>query len=64
MYCIQEFMRPRTFEEQNGNITIMTEIINPKILAARNFAVSACEFCMSARDKNLSTNTKKVKPLA
>ena len=46
MYRIQEFMRPRKFEEPNGNITILPEIINPKSPAARNYAVPACESCM------------------
>ena len=37
MYRIQEFMKPHTFEETNGNRTILPEIINPKFPAERNF---------------------------
>ena len=63
MYLIQKFMRPHTFEEPNGNITILQSIINTKYPAARNCAVLACEFCMMERAKKRSTNTKKVKPI-
>ena len=64
MYRIQEFMRPRTFEEPNGNINILPEIINPKFPAARNCAVPECESCMLARYKKRLTKNKKVKYLA
>ena len=63
MYLIQEFMRPCKFEEPNGNITILTAIINPKFPAKRNCAVPACEYCILERSKKRSANTKKVKPL-
>ena len=63
MYRIQEFMRPHKSEEPNGNRNILPVIINPKIPAAGNCAVPACESCMSARAKKRSTNTKKVKLL-
>ena len=64
MYRIKEFMRPRTFEEPNGNINILPEIINPKFSAARICAVPACESCMLEISKKRLSNTKKVKPLA
>ena len=64
MYLIQYFMSIRTFEEPNGNRTILLDIINPKFPAARNCSVPACESCMLERAKKHSTNTKKVKPLA
>ena len=46
MYLIQEFINPCAFEEPNGSINILPEIINPKFPAVRNYAVPACEFCM------------------
>ena len=55
-------MRPRTFKEPNGNITIMKAIINLKFSAARNFAVPACESFMLVRSNKRLTNTNKVKP--
>ena len=58
MYRMQEFMKPRTFEEPNGNITILPEIINTKFPVARNYSVPACESCMVAIAKKRSTNTK------
>ena len=64
MYRIKEFMRKRTFEEPNGNRTILPSIINPKFTAARNCSVPACESCMLERAKKRSTNTKKFNPLA
>ena len=64
MYRIKEFMRPRTFEESDGNITIMPENINPKFTAARNYVVPACESFMSEISKKRYTNTKKVKTLS
>ena len=64
MYRIKEFMRTRTFEEPNGNRTILPSIINPKFTAVRNCSVPACESCMLERAKKRSTNTKKVNPLA
>ena len=57
-------MKPRTFEEPNGNITILIVIINLKFLAKIYCAVQACESCMLAKSKRRSTNTKKIKPLA
>ena len=57
-------MRPCTFEEPNGNITILKEIINPIFPAARNCAVPACESCMLERAKKRLTNNNKVNPLA
>jgi hypothetical protein len=57
-------MKPRTFEEPNGNRTILPAIIKPKFEAASKCAVPACESCMLARARKHSTNTNKVKPLA
>ena len=58
MYRMQEFMRPCTLEQPNGNITILTEIINLKFTAAINCAVPACESCMLERANNRSNNAK------
>ena len=59
MYHIQEFMRLHTFEEPNGNITILPDIINPKIPA-----IPACESCILERYKNRSDSYKQVKPIS
>ena len=63
MYLIQEFMRPRKFEEPNGNITILTSIINTTFLAAINCALPECESCMLEKSTKRSIKTKKIKPL-
>ena len=63
MYRIKEFMRPRTFEEPNGNINILPDIINPKCLAARNCAVPFCESCILARSNERLINAKKLNTL-
>ena len=59
-----ELMRPRTFEEPNGNINILPDIINPKFTSARNCAVAACKSCMLKISNKLLTNNKKVNPLS
>ena len=41
----------------------MSDIINNKFPAARNFTVPACESCILARAKKRSTNTKNSNPL-
>ena len=56
-------MRPRTFEEPNGNITILPELINTKFTSAINFTVIACESCMLTGDKKRSDSTNKVNPI-
>ena len=56
-------MKPRTFEEPKGNLTILQVIVNPKFYATRNFELPACESCMLERSRKRSTNTKKFKPL-
>ena len=63
IYYIKSFIRPGIFEETNGNITILPDIINPKFTAARNCSVPALESCMLAISKKRSTNTKEEKTL-
>ena len=57
-------MKPHKFEEPNGNLTILTAIINTKFPTTRNCAVLACESYMSERAKKCLINTKEFKPLA
>ena len=64
MYHIQEFMRPCTFEEPNGNSSILSAIINPRFPAAINWSVPECESYILSRSKKLLINANKVKPLA
>ena len=64
MYRIQEFMKPRKYEQQNDNITILPEIINPKFPATRNCAVPLYEPCMVVRSNKCLTNINKFNPLA
>ena len=64
MHQIQGFMKPRTFEEPNGNRKILPAIIKSKFEAASKCAVPACESCMLARARKRLTNTNKVTPLA
>ena len=63
IHRIKEFTRTRTFEEPNGNIPILTEIINPKFPAARNCPVPVCESCLLEIAKKCSTNPKKERPI-
>ena len=63
MYRIKEFINHHTFEEPNGNRTILPEIINPEFNFTRNCAVPACESYMSERSMKLLTNTINFKPV-
>ena len=63
MYCIQEFIRPSTFEEPNNNKPILPEITNTRLPAARNCAVPVYKSCILERAKNHSANNNKVDPL-
>jgi hypothetical protein len=57
MQQIQVLMRPRTYEEPNGNILVLPPIVQPKFPTAKNCAIPACESCMLARaNRKRSTN--------
>ena len=56
-------MKYFTFEEPNGNRTILPVIMKPKLPDARNCAVPARESSGLARAKKRLTNANKVKPL-
>jgi hypothetical protein len=54
MYHIQEMMRERHYEDQDGKTTILPAIIQPKNPSARNCIVPPCQSCLLARTKKCS----------
>jgi hypothetical protein len=56
MYCIQEMMCERHYEEPNGNKTILPAIIMPKLALAQNCIVPLCHLCLLARARKHTLN--------
>ncbi len=56
MYCVQEIMRERHYEEPNGNKTVLPAIIKPKFASARNCIVPPCQLCLLARARKRTLN--------
>jgi hypothetical protein len=56
MYCVQEMMRERHYEEPNGNKTVLPAIIRLKLASARNCIVPLCQLCLLARARKRTPN--------
>ena len=63
MYCIQEMMRERHYEDPDGRTIILPTIIQPKNPSARNCIVPPCQSCLLARAKKCSPNVSWTQPL-
>ncbi len=63
MYCIQEMMRERHYEDPDGRTTILPEIIQPKNPSAKTFIVPPCQSCLLARAKKCSSKDSRTQPL-
>jgi hypothetical protein len=46
MYCIQEMMCERHYEDPDGRTTILPAFIKPKYHSARNCIVPSCQSCL------------------
>ncbi len=63
MYCIQEMMHERHYEEPNGNKTILSAIIKPKLALAQNCIVPPCHLCLLAQARKRTPNVLRMQIL-
>ncbi len=63
VYCIQEMMRERQYEDPDGRTAILPAIIQPKNPSARNCIVPPCQLCLLAGAKKCSPNVSRTQPL-
>ncbi len=63
MYCIQEMMRERHYEDPDGRTTILPAIIRSKNPSARNCIVPPCQSCLLARTRKRSLKVSRTQPL-
>ena len=62
IYCIQEMMCERHYEDPDGRTTILPAIIQPKNSLARNCIVPPCQSCLLARAKKCSPKVSRTQP--
>jgi hypothetical protein len=60
MYHVQEMMHERHYEEPNGNKTVLSAIIKPKLASARNCIVPPCQLCLLARARKRTPNVSRM----
>jgi hypothetical protein len=56
MYCVQEMMHERHYEEPNGNKTVLPAMIKPKLASARNCIIPPCQSCLLACARKRTPN--------